>query len=113
MKFSAYPLLPFSVLYAGITRTRNWLYDSQVYTSCKFSVPVISVGNLTVGGTGKTPHVEYLVRLLQPRQLAILSRGYQRNTTGFVLADNHASATNIGDEPYQYTRAFPEITVAV
>ena len=113
MKNSAYPLLPFSLLYAGITRARNWLYDRQVYASHKFPVPVISVGNLTVGGTGKTPHVEYLVRLLLPRQVAILSRGYKRKTTGFVLADNSASAATIGDEPYQYAQAFPEVTVAV
>ncbi|MGV3588641.1 MAG: tetraacyldisaccharide 4'-kinase [Adhaeribacter sp.] len=113
MKNSAYPLLPFSLLYAGITRARNWLYDQQVYASYKFPVPVISVGNLTVGGTGKTPHVEYLVRLLQPRKIAILSRGYKRKTTGFVLADKSASAASIGDEPYQYTQAFPEVTVAV
>ncbi|GEO04969.1 tetraacyldisaccharide 4'-kinase [Adhaeribacter aerolatus] len=113
MKNSAYPLLPFSLLYAGITRARNWLYDQQVYPSHQFPVPVISVGNLTVGGTGKTPHVEFLVRLLQPRKMAILSRGYKRKTTGFVLADSSATPATIGDEPYQYTQVFPEIAVAV
>ena len=113
MKISAYPLLPFSLLYAGITRVRNWLYDREIYSSENFPVPVISVGNLTVGGTGKTPHVEYLVRLLQPRRVAILSRGYKRQTTGFVLADEKASAATIGDEPYQYKLAFPDVRVAV
>lgn len=113
MKISAYPLLPFSILYAGATRIRNWLYDQDVFASEKFPVTIINVGNLTVGGTGKTPHVEYLVRLLQPRRLAILSRGYKRQTKGFVLADAKASAATIGDEPYQYTQAFPEVVVAV
>ena len=113
MKISAYPLLPFSFVYAGITTVRNWLYDHKIYESVQFPVPVISVGNLTVGGTGKTPHVEYLVRLLRPRRVAILSRGYKRKTTGFVLADEKASAASIGDEPYQYTQAFPEVKVAV
>ena len=113
MKISAYPLLPFSVLYAGITRTRNWLYDHQVFASAIFPVPVINVGNLTVGGTGKTPHVEYLVRLLQPQKIAILSRGYKRKTKGFVMATGGATAQTIGDEPYQYYKAFPEVKVAV
>jgi len=113
MNFLKYPLLPFSALYAGIMRTRNWLYDAGLLESHSFPVPVICVGNLTVGGTGKTPHVEYLVRLLQPRQVAILSRGYKRKTKGFVLADAQASAATIGDEPYQYYREFPGVQVAV
>jgi tetraacyldisaccharide 4'-kinase len=89
------------------------LYDYNIYASRSFPVAVISVGNLTVGGTGKTPHVEYLARLLQTRQLAILSRGYKRQTTGFLLAGKQASAATIGDEPYQYSQAFPEVKVAV
>jgi tetraacyldisaccharide 4'-kinase len=113
MKFLKYPLLPFSYLYAGIMHTRNWLYDAGVLPSSAFRVPVINVGNLTVGGTGKTPHVEYLVRLLAPRKTAILSRGYKRQTTGFVLADAQASAATIGDEPFQYYQEFKDITVAV
>jgi tetraacyldisaccharide 4'-kinase len=113
MKFLNYPLLPLAALYAGIMRTRNWLYDIGVLASHTFPVPVINVGNLTVGGTGKTPHVEYLVRLLQGRQLAILSRGYKRHTTGFVLADERASAATIGDEPFQYYQEFKEVKVAV
>ncbi|MGV3641874.1 MAG: tetraacyldisaccharide 4'-kinase [Adhaeribacter sp.] len=113
MNFLKYPLLPFAALYAGIMRTRNWMYDTGMLDSHRFPVPVICVGNLTVGGTGKTPHVEYLVRLLQPRQVAILSRGYKRKTRGFVLADAQASAATIGDEPFQYYREFPGVRVAV
>jgi len=113
MKVSAYLLLPFSVLYGGITRTRNWLYDQKLIPSRGFSIPVINVGNLTVGGTGKTPHVEYLIRLLQLKNIAILSRGYKRTTKGFVLANADASPATIGDEPFQYTQSFPGITVAV
>jgi tetraacyldisaccharide 4'-kinase len=113
MNFLNYPLLPFAALYAGLMRTRNWLYDTGVLASHSFPVPVINVGNLTVGVTGKTPHVEYLVRLLQPRTLAILSRGYKRQTRGFVLADAHASAATIGDEPFQYYQEFNGVTVAV
>jgi tetraacyldisaccharide 4'-kinase len=113
MKFLNYPLLPLSALYAGIMRTRNWLYDSGLLASHAFPVPVINVGNLTVGGTGKTPHVEYLVRLLRDRQTAILSRGYKRQTTGFVLADEQATAATVGDEPFQYYQEFKGLTVAV
>lgn len=79
-----------------------------------FSVPVISVGNLSAGGTGKTPHTEYLIRLLSKKcRVAVLSRGYKRKTRGFVLADKTASARTLGDEPFQIFRKFPEITVAV
>jgi tetraacyldisaccharide 4'-kinase len=113
MNFLNYPLLPFAALYAGIMRTRNWLYDAGVLRAHTFPVPVINVGNLTVGGTGKTPHVEYLVRLLRPRSIAILSRGYKRQTKGFVLADAQASAATLGDEPFQYYQEFKDVTVAV
>jgi tetraacyldisaccharide 4'-kinase len=113
MKILNYPLLPFSALYAGIMHTRNWLYDTGMLASTSFAVPVINVGNLTVGGTGKTPHVEYLVRLLHHRRPAILSRGYKRQTKGFVLAEEQASAATLGDEPYQYYQEFPGVTVAV
>ncbi|WP_026464178.1 tetraacyldisaccharide 4'-kinase [Adhaeribacter aquaticus] len=113
MNFLKYPLLPFSLLYSGITCTRNWLYDAQVLESSSFRVPVICIGNLTVGGTGKTPHVEYLVQVLAKKQVAILSRGYKRQTTGFVLADETATAATIGDEPFQYYLKFFGVTVAV
>ncbi len=92
---------------------RNSLYDKGVLASEQFDIPVIAVGNLTVGGTGKTPHVEYLLRLLQKYRVATLSRGYKRKTKGFVLADAQASAARLGDEPFQYFCDFKEVTVAV
>lgn len=113
MLFLRILLWPFSLLYGGIMLLRNWLYDAGWMRSVRFGIPVISVGNLTVGGTGKTPHVEYLLRLLSTGQVAVLSRGYRRKTKGFVLADATASAYTLGDEPYQYHRDFPGVTVAV
>jgi tetraacyldisaccharide 4'-kinase len=112
MKFLLYP---FAVLYDLITRVRNYLYDTGRRGSVKFDANVIAVGNLTVGGTGKTPQVEYLIRLLKDRyKVATLSRGYGRKTKGFLLADEKSSATTLGDEPFQYYRKFgKEITVAV
>lgn len=99
------PLYPFSLLYDGITRGRNHLYDRGWARSFGFDRMLISVGNLSVGGTGKTPMVEYLVRLLQPNYpLAILSRGYKRSTKGFRLANARDNASTLGDEPYQYYR---------
>ncbi|WP_242693051.1 tetraacyldisaccharide 4'-kinase [Sabulibacter ruber] len=106
-------LFPFALLYGGIVRLRNFLYDQEIFSVYRAPVPVICVGNLSVGGTGKTPQVEYLARLLQPRKIAILSRGYKRATKGFILADAHASATSLGDEPFQYTQSLPGVTVAV
>lgn len=106
-------LWPFSLLYAGIMMLRNQLYDRGVLKSTRFPIPVVSVGNLTVGGTGKTPHVEYLLRLLKHERTAVLSRGYKRKSKGFVLADERASAALLGDEPFQYHCDFPEVTVAV
>lgn len=106
-------LWPFAALYGGITSLRNTAYDKGWLVSRKFNLPVIAVGNLTVGGTGKTPHVEYLLRLLQNYKTATLSRGYKRTTKGFILADEKATAATIGDEPYQYHIDFPEVSVAV
>ncbi|MFT2009454.1 tetraacyldisaccharide 4'-kinase [Pontibacter sp. 13R65] len=106
-------LLPFSFLYGRIMAVRNSLYDQQVLHAQEFELPVIAVGNLTVGGTGKTPHVEYLLRLLRSYRVATLSRGYKRSTKGFVLADGQASAATIGDEPFQYYQDFKRVTVAV
>ncbi len=85
-----------------------------ILKSRSYSTPVISVGNITVGGTGKTPHVEYLIRLLKGQMsVAMLSRGYKRKTTGFLLADQNTTSREIGDEPYQIYKKFPDITVAV
>lgn len=113
MKYLKLLLWPFSVLYGGITVARNLLYDKGTLPSTSFDLPVIAVGNLTVGGTGKTPHVEYLLRLLQPYKVATLSRGYKRKSKGFLLADSQSTAAVLGDEPYQYHRDFPGVTVAV
>ncbi|MBR6120941.1 MAG: tetraacyldisaccharide 4'-kinase [Prevotella sp.] len=107
-------LLPFSWLYGLGVGFRNFLFDMRVLKSRSFDVPVISVGNITVGGTGKTPHVEYLVRLLQKKlRVAVLSRGYKRKTRGFVLADDSTTVAQIGDEPYQMKQKFGNVTVAV
>jgi len=109
-----YLLYPFALLYGAVVWLRNRLYDSGFYSSVEFSLPVICVGNLSVGGTGKTPHVEYIIRLLQYQyQLATMSRGYKRSTQGFVLADENSNALRIGDEPMQYHLAFPELAVCV
>lgn len=107
-------LYPFALLYGALVWWRNALYDSGFFTSIGFSVPVITIGNLSTGGTGKTPHVEYLVRLLQYRyRVASMSRGYKRRTQGFVLADETTNALRIGDEPMQYHLKFPELVVSV
>lgn len=114
LKSFRYLLLPFSILYAGIIRLRNWLFDQKVIKSATFNFPLIGVGNLAVGGTGKSPMVEYLVRLLKDRyKVATLSRGYKRKTRGFAIADEKTSALEIGDEPMQFHQKFPDITVAV
>ncbi|MFC2101334.1 tetraacyldisaccharide 4'-kinase, partial [Bacteroidota bacterium] len=107
-------LFPFSLLYGLITWIRNLLYNWQILTSEEFDIPVISIGNLSVGGTGKTPHIEYLVRLLsQTYHLAILSRGYKRKTKGFLFATNITQVDDVGDEPTQFAQKFPDIIVAV
>ena len=106
-------LLPFAILYGLGVRLRHFLYDRGWLSSKRYPFPILCVGNLAVGGTGKTPMVEYLVRLLGQEQVAILSRGYRRKTKGFVLADDSATAMTLGDEPYQYHRKFPQATVAV
>ena len=107
-------LLPLSWLYGLGVGFRNLLFEMGILKSRSFSTPVISVGNITVGGTGKTPHVEYLIRLLKDHaKVAVLSRGYKRKTSGFVLAGEDATVSSIGDEPYQMKTKFPDITVAV
>jgi tetraacyldisaccharide 4'-kinase len=107
-------LMPLSWAYGLGVRFRNLLFEMGVLKSRAFSVPVISVGNITVGGTGKTPHVEYLIQLLlKDCKVAVLSRGYKRRSHGFVLADKTATARSIGDEPYQMKLKFPKAMVAV
>lgn len=106
--------LPFSLLYGLIIVIRNKLFDIGFFRSTQFNLPVISVGNLVAGGTGKTPHIEYLIRLLNKQHhIATLSRGYLRKTKGFVLAQKGCTAATIGDEPLQYFQKFKHILVAV
>lgn len=107
-------LYPFSILYGLITWLRNGLYNKGIFSEIEFDIPTIAVGNLSVGGTGKTPHVEYLIRLLQQQfYVATLSRGFNRQTKGYLYADEKASALTIGDEPMQFYEKFPDIAVGV
>ena len=107
-------LLPLSWLYGLAVKTRNQLFELGILKSRSFKTPVISVGNITVGGAGKTPHVEYLIRLLKDQhQVAVLSRGYKRKSKGFVRADADTTMREIGDEPFQMKQKFPDITIAV
>ena len=107
-------LTPLSWLYGLGVKLRNFLFDTGIRKSQKFKTPVISIGNITVGGTGKTPHVEYLVRLLQDHlHVAVLSRGYKRKSSGFVMAGDSTTMSDIGDEPFQMKQKFPKVTIAV
>lgn len=103
-----------SSLYGAGVRLRNKLFDWKILQSKSFDIPVICVGNLSVGGTGKTPHTEYLIDLLQDKyQIAVLSRGYKRKTKGYLLADDSTTVQDIGDEPYQIKKKYPHVIVAV
>ena len=107
-------LFPFAVLYGFITSIRNFLFDKGVLKSYSFDIPIIAVGNLSVGGTGKTPQIEYLIRLLSLKyKVATLSRGYKRKSKGFTLADSTSNSENLGDEPFQFFSKFKNIQVAV
>lgn len=107
-------LTPLSWLYGIAVKVRNTLFDWNVLPTRHFDVPVICVGNLVAGGTGKTPHTEYLIRLLQENfNVAVLSRGYKRLSHGYLLANEKSTASDIGDEPYQMMRKFSNIRIAV
>ena len=107
-------LTPLSWLYGLGVGFRNLLFKLGILKSRAFDIPVISVGNITVGGSGKTPHVEYLVSLLKDKmKVAVLSRGYKRKSKGYVLANDDTTMGEIGDEPYQMKQKFPELYVAV
>lgn len=107
-------LFPFAILYGIITTIRNFLFDKGILKATSFDLPVIAVGNLSVGGTGKTPQIEYLIRLVSNQyKVATLSRGYKRKSEGFVLADANANAEILGDEPFQFFQKFPTVQVAV
>jgi tetraacyldisaccharide 4'-kinase len=114
MQLFQYILYPFSLLYGFVMQLRNLLFDLGILPSARFSKAVISVGNLSMGGTGKTPHIEYLIRLLSPSSfVATLSRGYGRDTKGFIIGSIKSNVNHIGDEPLQLIRKFDNIRVAV
>ena len=114
MIFFRFLLFPFAILYDFITRIRNYFYDVGILRSTSFEIPVIAVGNLSVGGTGKTPQIEYLIRILQNEYtIAVLSRGYKRKTSGFIVVDTSHTAADVGDEPLQFFNKFSTISVAV
>jgi tetraacyldisaccharide 4'-kinase len=107
-------LFPLSILYKLIITIRNGMYDKRIIQSTSFNMPIICVGNLAVGGTGKSPMVELLINLLKNNfKIAILSRGYKRKTRGYALATNLSTALDIGDEPMQFHSKFPDVAVAV
>ena len=107
-------LLPIAIVYGAIIMLRNWLFDNKYLKSATFNFPLICIGNIAVGGTGKSPMVEYLIELLKPHyRLATLSRGYKRKTKGYALANENTTALDIGDEPMQFHLKFPGIAVAV
>ncbi|MEK7256675.1 MAG: tetraacyldisaccharide 4'-kinase, partial [Bacteroidota bacterium] len=107
-------LLPFAFLYGIGVGIRDFLYRRKLLLSVKFDLPVISVGNLAVGGAGKSPHIEYLVRLLRPYlEVGVLSRGYRRKTQGFRIVKPFSTAEDVGDEPLMFGRKFPDVFVAV
>ncbi|MEO5891339.1 MAG: tetraacyldisaccharide 4'-kinase [Ferruginibacter sp.] len=114
LKGFRYLLLPFSFVYGIFIAIRNWLFDINYLKSAAFNFPIICVGNLATGGTGKTPMVEYLIRILRSEYaVATLSRGYKRKTKGYGIAGADTTALEIGDEPMQFHLKFPEVTVAV
>ena len=114
MQYLRLLLLPFSLVYGCVIWIRNFLYDTGVFTSSKFNLPIISIGNLAIGGAGKSPMAEYIVRLLKDRyRVAILSRGYKRTTKGFTIVDKNDTVAQVGDEPLQFKRKFSNVTVAV
>lgn len=107
-------LYPVSVIYRLITSTRNFLYNTGILPTVEFNIPVICVGNITVGGTGKTPHTEYLAGLLSEKyKVAVLSRGYKRKSSGFRIVTPASTVAEAGDEPLQISRKFPDVLVAV
>ncbi|MFN5334763.1 MAG: tetraacyldisaccharide 4'-kinase [Bacteroidota bacterium] len=107
-------LLPVAILYGLVVRCRNIMYDKRWLISTSFNFPIICVGNLSVGGTGKSPMIEFLTKRLGTKyKLAILSRGYKRKTKGYLLANSKSTALDIGDEPMQFYQKFPHIPIAV
>ena len=110
-----YPiLLPFALFYRVVIWMRNLLFDWHLLPSQQYSIPVICIGNIAVGGTGKTPLVDYLVQVLSDKyRIAVLSRGYKRKTSGYVLADEKSRSSDIGDEACQLKQKYPHVIIAV
>ena len=107
-------LLPFTLIYGFITGVRNLLFDLNILKEKEFPLPIISIGNITVGGTGKTPHIEYLISILKDKfNVAVLSRGYKRNTKNFLMVSNRSKYKEVGDEHCQIQKKNPGIKVAV
>jgi len=107
-------LYPISAVVGGVIRLRHWLYDKKIFRSKSFDFPLVKIGNLNLGGTGKTPHAEYVIRLLKvENKVALLSRGYGRKTKGYLLATKKSTPDEIGDEAYQLYSNVPKIKVAV
>ncbi|MEJ6981908.1 tetraacyldisaccharide 4'-kinase [Pedobacter sp. P351] len=114
MQYLRLLLLPFSLVYGCVIWIRNFLYDTGVFASKKFNNPVICIGNLVIGGAGKSPMAEYIIRVLKEKhKIAVLSRGYKRETRGFRIVDVEDTVSEVGDEPLQFKRKFKDITVAV
>jgi tetraacyldisaccharide 4'-kinase len=113
-RWLSFLLIPFSWLYGLVVLVRNYLYKSGVYTRSRFDFPIICVGNISAGGTGKTPHIEWLIKKLSEQyRVAVLSRGYKRKTRGYLLATPAHTPSDIGDEPFQVKQKFKDIPVAV
>lgn len=114
MKFIRFLAFPFSLIYAIVTTLRNHFFELGIFKTTQFKKPVIAVGNLSVGGTGKTPQIEYLINLLKADyKIGVLSRGYGRKTKGFLLVDETKHAEDVGDEPLQFSKKYKDITVGV
>lgn len=113
MQFLRKIAFPFSLIYALVVYIRNFLYNQGLLSSKAFKTPTICVGNLSVGGTGKTPMIELLIAMLPSRKIAVLSRGYRRKTRGFILISSQSNAEQVGDEPLQIYTKYPRVDVAV
>ena len=113
MQFLRKIAFPISLIYALVVYIRNYLFDHGLLSSRAFETPVICVGNLSIGGTGKTPMIELLIELLKGRSIAVLSRGYRRKTSGFIVLTSDSTVAEVGDEPLQISRKYPEIQFAV
>lgn len=114
MKYVKFIFFPFALLYGIIILIRNLFYDTRLLRSFEFDIPLIAFGNLNVGGTGKTPFIEYMIRLFEGQiNTALLSRGYKRHTRGYLLAGPDTKLNDIGDEPFQVKKKFPHIPVVV